>query len=223
VSPRTGSRPLTPDVRFRRMKREIQFTLLVAMAIQAAGCASPYMIDRGRDAADVVVLSVGCGLGGRIRVGPVHAGLIGSIGSLGLRGGRFGCSEVDDGEMDFTVISGEQFRPFGRRRGKDYNAQGRIPFIVSDVETEWAGFNPYFTQIEVQAGLLLVPRLGLNPGELLDFLLGWTTLDIFGDDVGFESLEERMIREIREDQRTRKQESKRGQTTKSNQPSEAIP
>ena len=26
-------------------------------------------------------------------------------------------------------------------------------------------------------------RLGLNPGELLDFGLGWTTLDIFADDL----------------------------------------
>jgi len=26
-------------------------------------------------------------------------------------------------------------------------------------------------------------KLGLNPGELLDFILGWTTLDIFHDDI----------------------------------------
>jgi len=26
-------------------------------------------------------------------------------------------------------------------------------------------------------------RLGFNPGELLDFILGWTTIDIYGDDI----------------------------------------
>ncbi len=42
--------------------------------------------------------------------------------------------------------------------------------------------HPYFTQIEVVAGLLGTLRLGFNPGELLDFILGWTTVDIFNDD-----------------------------------------
>ena len=43
----------------------------------------------------------------------------------------------------------------------------------------------YYTQVEAAAGLLLIPsvRLGLNPGELIDFVLGWTTLDIFQDDL----------------------------------------
>ena len=27
-------------------------------------------------------------------------------------------------------------------------------------------------------------RLEINLGELLDFVLGWTTLDIFNDDIG---------------------------------------
>ncbi len=26
-------------------------------------------------------------------------------------------------------------------------------------------------------------RLGFNPGELLDFLLGWFTIDIYNDDI----------------------------------------
>jgi hypothetical protein len=26
-------------------------------------------------------------------------------------------------------------------------------------------------------------RCGFNPGELLDFILGWTTIDIFKDDI----------------------------------------
>jgi hypothetical protein len=42
---------------------------------------------------------------------------------------------------------------------------------------------PYFSQIEIAAGLGLSVRLGFNPVELLDFLLGWFGIDIYGDDV----------------------------------------
>ena len=38
------------------------------------------------------------------------------------------------------------------------------------------------TQCELAAGLGPTVRLGFNPGELVDFILGWTTLDIYGDD-----------------------------------------
>lgn len=41
---------------------------------------------------------------------------------------------------------------------------------------------PYYSQIEVVAGLLFTVRAGVNPGELLDFALGWVGIDIYGDD-----------------------------------------
>jgi hypothetical protein len=66
-------------------------------------------------------------------------------------------------------------------RGKNYNAWGYVPFVTTgfeDTETNPA----YFTQIEVVGGFGLVLRLGFNPGELLDFVLGWATVDIYGDD-----------------------------------------
>lgn len=50
----------------------------------------------------------------------------------------------------------------------------------------------YYTQLEVAAGLGYTVRLGFNPGELLDFLLGWTTIDIFGDDVGIPPTKEEL-------------------------------
>ncbi len=46
------------------------------------------------------------------------------------------------------------------------------------------GLLPYCTQIEVVAGALGGLRAGFHPGELIDFLLGWTTLDIYNDDMG---------------------------------------
>jgi len=41
----------------------------------------------------------------------------------------------------------------------------------------------YWTQIEAVIGIGGTLRLGFNPGELLDFILGWTTIDIYGDDL----------------------------------------
>ncbi len=40
-----------------------------------------------------------------------------------------------------------------------------------------------WTQFEVAAGLLGGVRLGFNPGELLDFLLGFFGADLYGDDL----------------------------------------
>ena len=41
----------------------------------------------------------------------------------------------------------------------------------------------YYTQIEAVVGAGPSVRLGFNPGELLDFILGWTTIDIYKDDL----------------------------------------
>ena len=40
-----------------------------------------------------------------------------------------------------------------------------------------------YTQLEVVIGLGGTLRLGFNPGVLLDFLLGWFTIDISYDDI----------------------------------------
>ena len=51
----------------------------------------------------------------------------------------------------------------------------------------------YYTQIEAEVGLVGSVRIGFNPGELLDFLLGWTTLDVFGDDIGTGPVSDRQL------------------------------
>ena len=47
-----------------------------------------------------------------------------------------------------------------------------------------------FTQFTVSAGLLGSLRLGLNPGEFVDFILGFFGADIYSDDVEEERDEE---------------------------------
>lgn len=67
-------------------------------------------------------------------------------------------------------------------------AVSRIPFVSvpvpadEDIALPAAIRAKYLTQVEVAFGLGLTVRLGLGLGDLLDFGLGWTTLDILGDD-----------------------------------------
>lgn len=49
--------------------------------------------------------------------------------------------------------------------------QDEVPFLL-----------PYYTQFDVMGAGLFGFRFGLNPGEMLDFLFGFTTLDIYLDD-----------------------------------------
>ena len=62
-------------------------------------------------------------------------------------------------------------------RGKNTMANSPFPFYV--VSTNAA----YYTQLEVAGGILMSLRVGFNPGELLDFMLGWAGVDIYHDDV----------------------------------------
>ena len=57
----------------------------------------------------------------------------------------------------------------------------------------WRRIAPRYTQLEVSAGVYAGGlRLGANPGELLDFLLGWFLVDIYDDEVSTdEELDER--------------------------------
>lgn len=87
----------------------------------------------------------------------------------------------------FPIFVEDELRLKGESelRHKDYEAIGIFVPLISWVDepnnpsTKWV----YNTQIEVAVGLVGTLRLGFNPGELLDFLLGWTTVDIFNDDL----------------------------------------
>jgi hypothetical protein len=81
------------------------------------------------------------------------------------------------------------------KRHKAYMTHNTPPFVTSYFlpynpfyaeKPEAKGnylFHPYWTQIEVIGDVGVGCRLGFNPGELLDFILGWTTIDIFDDDL----------------------------------------
>lgn len=182
------------------MKRTAQLILVLLVAALLTGCTSTYWADRGRDAADIFTVTGGLGLGAKARVGPVATGLSLIADGIGVRGG-VGCGERDTFWPDIMLVcNGVEslaiLEDMDCRRGKSFFARTKwfwgflhkgfreegcsfgAPPVGFYYDTKW----PYYTQIEAVVALGPSVRLGFNPGELLDFILGFTTLDIAGDD-----------------------------------------
>ena len=176
-------------------------TLLLATALLASGCAT-YVRDRVADAGDIFTATVGTGIGVTAKAGPVHTGLGYGVDLYGLRGGELGSfvpSAPEDewplsGDMAFILSAFGGFAPHQHRpyaRGKAYASQylqtGKLwPFLDPpwdpDAECHPA-IDPQWTQIDLSVGLIASVRLGFNPGELLDFIMGLAGLDLYGDDL----------------------------------------
>jgi hypothetical protein len=167
------------------------------------GCASVYWADRWNDAKDVVTCTAGLGLGAKVRAGPLQAPLIVQSDYAGLRCGEAFASPMRDDFWTYVSEAGhgvdspfpvylreygalysgyEKFDPGGlsAARHKRVRSQG-LGLATFDGDEENYGF---YTQVEATVGVIFSVRLGVNPGELIDALVGFTTVDLFGDDVG---------------------------------------
>lgn len=185
----------------------IQTVAVLIVILNLTGCATPYMIDRRRDAADIFTCTLGEGAGAKVRVGPVAVGLLANQDTCGFRNG---CevktpppSRWDVPTYDFTMFDatctllGGEKADFRRGQSDDrFKSYSAVTVCgLSFIEPQWNNDSlvnrnvpwqsriPYYTQIEVVGGLIGTCRLGFNPGELVDFLLGWVGIDIFDDDV----------------------------------------
>ena len=190
----------------------IRAVLLLGLALAGSGCvgARGYFSDRWADAKDVFTASVGTGGGVKARVGPINAGVFLNEDHAGLRGGEcfhypYGFAEGGTGDAVLLVIyGGEVFDlrhvpppssedVWPRRREPNHLQMVGYSLAARSKCFEQAIFPPrvfklskapyYYTQIEVAAGVVGTLRLGFNPGELLDFVLGWFCIDIYGDDL----------------------------------------
>lgn len=174
--------------------------LLSAACAFCSGCASSgYLKDRMRDGADIFTATAGKGIGAETRIGPVHAGFLGVGDRAGLRGGQFlplrssaGPSFIDSGayggEYCIGVFGYEYFGTMSGTEARARRKEFKTMFCVIPKDQPLKSGKPvlnpsYWTQIEVVAGVGISLRLGFNPGELLDFLLGFATIDIYGDDI----------------------------------------
>lgn len=89
-------------------------------------------------------------------------------------------------------LRNKEFRalaPFGTEK-----AAHRARSLARDEDVDWAA-PVYFTQIEITLGLYGGLRLGVNPGEFLDLLLGLFTIDLYADDEPYADPVERQLLE----------------------------
>jgi hypothetical protein len=168
-------------------------TLSIMLLLLCSGCASTgYLRDRGNDACDLVTVQLGYGLGAKARTGPLHAGASWIFTPVGLSNGElYGVAQTEeDCPADVEVLfKGVEFSPRGQARNKNYRAGWGWPFIAwpqgEDLDPNaflWP--HPYYTDFRISAGLGPAATLGVNPGEFVDFLLGWFAVDVYGDDGG---------------------------------------
>jgi len=154
-----------------------------------------YALDRTRDCGDIVTASVGSGGGLKLRASVLNLGYIAAQEDVaGLRCGevKFGLQKgesVDEAwGYEDTGEGVDLFHGLNReypqkQRGKGYVALRRFPGImVPQICWESQTAYHYYTQVELVMGLGCSLRMGVNLGELLDFVLGFTGIDIFRDD-----------------------------------------
>ncbi len=166
------------------MTNFINFISSVLLLLFITGCSTPgYFIDRGRDASDIFTAAIGVGGGAKTRVGPFSTGLIASFNYMGLQDGDtfygFGESGDENGADGFIIWGSE----LSNQRNKYYLSS----FLVVPMPPPCgdAVYNKsFFTQIDAVIGLGGTIKLGFNPGEFIDFILGWVSIDIYEDDIG---------------------------------------
>jgi len=181
------------------MRTRVCLALFASLAALSSGCAtSGPGLDHQRDAADIVTLSLGFGLGVKARAGPVQFGLLyDGTEFVGLRGGTTYClaRRKPPGTSLETVtmlLNFEEFLPdaettrltFDRR--KAFCSVGVLVFTITEPrgDLHWHETAPYYyTQLEAVVAIGPSVRVGINPGELVDFILGWFGADIYNDDL----------------------------------------
>ena len=182
--------------------------LLIINAL--TGCAT-YWVDRKNDLLDIPVVAASVGAGASVNVGPFHSGLTWTGGDAGLHGGTLttnnaghawatqlellyaGCEHFG-GRKIFDCIGDEtrtNLKWYWTR--EDSFKDTWTPFITTNLHTcsmERLGnagpppsIHPYWFRVEAQGSCIIGARCGINVGELADFILGWSTIDIFADDV----------------------------------------
>ena len=164
-------------------------TLSVACAF-CSGCAtSGFMKDRMADGSDIFTATVGKGIGAKARVGPIQVGVISVVDKAGLRGGHLykpAPFENAGADICIAIVGLDDFNYMGRTMGPR-RKEFATTYCLVPMPYRFKGgpqLNAsYWTQIEAVIGIGGTLRLGFNPGELLDFILGWTTIDIYGDDL----------------------------------------
>lgn len=179
--------------------------LALAASLTLAGCSSQEWANRAEDWAQVFTLTVGDGVGVKARIGPAQLGLYKGEDRAGLRAGEWGSSWHSHDNYDYLWLfyGKECFTGWETTRtplqAKKVTAATHVfPLLVErrapsphgfvdlygDSKYENGAHNAaYWTQFDLAVGVGGSVRLGFNPGELLDAILGHVGIDIYRDDI----------------------------------------
>ena len=159
------------------MKRML---MMVAVAIVTGGCTTTYWQNRGHDAADIATFTVGIGGGAFVQVGPKPVGYGFIIDTVGVEDGKIGSimylSALKGVAERFAVYDSDDIRV----------KRGKLPPLPKDGDDERSLLimPHHWTALRLFAGVTVFSMsVGVNPGELVDFTLGWFCADIYGDDL----------------------------------------
>lgn len=170
-------------------------SLLLLLAMSVCSCSSgSYLPDRGRDFLDcfTMTLSAGPEISADVQATDLlHLSVGGGVhGEAGMIGRRFGSAGV--------MTLGLPVAPFmedGVLHGRFLFSDAQGGWREQDVQDEcylihlggWAPTNPQSSwvhgfDLEIGAHVLVGARLGLSPGQMVDFLAGVIGFDPAGDD-----------------------------------------
>ena len=162
----------------------IKKLFILAVLITLTSCSSNYMNNRILDARDIFSCSAGTGLGAQARVSYLASGLMYNKQLAGMHNGIAAVYGWESQCVDIEMALGRLhvFNPpydvYIRNHGVLIGA-GFGPVYLPRKE-KW---NPkWATQIDATVGLGISVKIGFNPGELADFILGWFKIDIYSDD-----------------------------------------
>lgn len=168
-----------------------RFLFILSVVALTGGCASTgYFADRAHDLGDVATFTLGDGIGARAVVGPLYVNSLIHFQEdrIGWQNGGpilLGDENVNRDHGSWFGF-GQEWRHFSalqKERKKDYEMgiADKIPFFMRFEDGRAVS---RLTQLEVAAAVVLGVRVGVNPPELLDFILGWVSIDITKDDLG---------------------------------------
>ncbi|MBI3818936.1 MAG: hypothetical protein HY286_09630 [Planctomycetes bacterium] len=210
------------------MKPILRIVLLIIIpALAFTSCktsAGAYFQDRLNDFVDVIPVSVAAG-----------PGLFASVRATVMVGTGIGYAEAWRAGVRLPDESHRKYDDLARYQvwREEEVGLGILWFHQDTSEPDWGGmgnflifaFPPggscgsshfhFISALDVEAGIhlgIVGLRVGVSPGQLIDFLLGWTTLDIASDD-----------RESRSELATDRPDEKLHKSSQQKQPDTANP
>ena len=179
--------------RAKKAENTARVVLLLGTGLAALllnGCsAGEYWRSRGEDAGDLVTLTVGPSLGAKVSVGPLYLNTLGvyHVDSVGRRFGDWlknSESEGQDSDIGAWIAVGQSWHV----RTESQKRRGKGPeYFMTDFPFVLGAQRPPRVRpgapLELIVGLGGGVRFGVDPVEVLDFLLGWFGLDLLLDDI----------------------------------------